>query len=50
MHLNGQKCMNMEINGEDPLKYSHGVRVIHKRGIHFRTYYRKKKHMEEKAE
>ena len=46
---NGQKCMNMEINGEDPLKYSHGVRVIHKRGIHFRTY-RKKKHMEEKAE
>ena len=46
---NGQKCMNMEINGEDPLKYSHGVRVIHKRGIHFRTY-RKKKHMEEKAD
>ena len=41
--------MNMEINGEDPLKYSHGVRVIHKRGIHFRTY-RKKKHMEEKAD
>ena len=30
---NGQKCMNMEINGDDPHKYSYGVRVIHKRKI-----------------
>ena len=33
---NGQKCMNMEINGEDPHKYSYGVRVIHKRNIHLK--------------
>ena len=30
---NGQTCMNMEINGDDPHKYSYGVRVIHKRKI-----------------
>ena len=33
---NGQKCMNMEINGDDPHKYSYGVRVIHKRTIHLK--------------
>ena len=30
---NGQKCMNMELNGEDPSNYSHGVRIINRRGI-----------------
>ena len=30
---NGQKCMNMEVNGEDPSNYSHGVRIINRRGI-----------------
>ena len=34
---NGQKCMNMEINGGDPHKYSYGVRVIHKRKINVKT-------------
>ena len=34
---NGQKCMNMEINGGDPLKYSYGVRVIHKRKINVKA-------------
>ena len=34
---NGQKCMNMEINGGDPNKYSYGVRVIHKRKINVKA-------------
>ena len=25
--------MNMELNGKDPLNYSHGVRIINRRGI-----------------
>ena len=42
--------MNMEINGEDPKKCSYGVRVIHKRGIHFGKYRRRKKEMEKKTD
>ena len=34
---NGQTCMNMEINGDDPHKYSYGVRVIHKRKINVKA-------------